>query len=91
MNIKINIEKDFVEVGDQKIGLDRLRDFILSHWSSLAVQYRIRPISSKGNVLFTYDWNRIFSIVVDGAVVIEEFLKVNGLLKTITFRQENLF
>jgi hypothetical protein len=91
MEINVDIERNVLKVNSHQISLDKLRDFILSHWYPLAWKYRIKPIHSEGNVLFTFDWNRIFAIAVGGVVVIEEFLRVEGIIKPKTYKQRFLF
>lgn len=82
MDIKIKPNQRLIVVNNQSIDIKKLEDFILKFWYPLARAYRLKPIVSNGNTLYTFDWQRIFAIASDGSVIIEEFLEQGGFLKT---------
>jgi hypothetical protein len=75
---RVDYRKQELIVGKDSFPLAEFEDFILKYWTPLATANANRIISDRGQMRFTYDWNRIFHIAIEGGLILLEFLEKNG-------------
>lgn len=91
---KADLLSGILKVGDKRYDLEEFRKFILTYWHPLVRANAIRPIIKDNDVLYTFDWAKIFSLAIEGGVIVTEFLKHKNVLvetKPTTLKQINLF
>lgn len=84
MYIKADYNSDTIVVHtfgvDINISVEAFRHHILKYWHPLAKRFYLGTIYKNGQPVYTFDWAKIFSIAIEGSVIIEDFLKINNLI-----------
>lgn len=78
---RVDYRKQVLIVGTMSFPLVEFEEFILKYWAPLATANANRIISNKGQMRFTYDWNKIFHIAIEGGFILMEFLENKELIQ----------